>query len=136
MTYLLLKALHLVAIFLFLGGMLVLTLSLSAHFKGYLNEETRQQILKWDRFVTSPALGVVWILGLSLAMMGDSFSDTWLHIKFAIVFLLSGLHGTVSGKLKKNDTASGSNALASFSLPGLFVAVPAVVFLAVLKPWL
>jgi protoporphyrinogen IX oxidase len=136
MTYLILKALHLVAIFLFLGGMLVLTLSLSAHFKGYLNEETRQQIQRWDRFVTSPALGLVWILGLSLATMGDWFTDTWLHVKFAIVFLLSGLHGTVSGKLKKNDPASGNSRMVGYSLTGLLVAVPCVIFLAVLKPWL
>jgi protoporphyrinogen IX oxidase len=136
MTYLLLKALHLVAIFLFLGGMLVLTLALKAHKRGNISDEFRQQILRWDRFVTSPALGLVWILGISLAMMGDWFSDTWLHIKFAIVFLLSGLHGTVSGKLKRNDAASGTNRLAGYSLTGLFVAVPSVIFLAVLKPWL
>lgn len=136
MTYLVLKAFHLVAIVLFLSGMLVLSLGLKAYQAGNLTAEMRQLILRWDRFATSPALGIVWIAGLSLAYLGDWYSDTWLHTKFAIVFLLSGLHGTLSGRLKRESGPSSDSRLPTYSLTGLCVATPSIILLAVLKPWL
>lgn len=136
MTYLVIKALHLVAIMLFVGGMLVLALALKAYQKDSLGVTLRQQIVRWDRFATSPALGLVWVLGISLAVMGDWFPATWLHLKFAIVFLLSGLHGTLSGRLKSEKPPSPTSRLPGLALTGLLASVPVIIFLATLKPWL
>jgi len=45
------------------------------------------------KIIINPAMIAVWILGPLLAWLTGAYLDTWLHIKFALVIALSGLHG-------------------------------------------
>ena len=43
--------------------------------------------------IMNPAMVVVWVTGLRLALAGRPSPDGWLHAKLALVVLLSGFHG-------------------------------------------
>ena len=51
--------------------------------------------------ILTPAMIVVWILGLTLATVGQHWGEGWLHAKFALVLLLSGYHGWAVGYAKR-----------------------------------
>ena len=79
MTYLWLKALHLAAVITWVGGMLMLSVLLGLMTRQPLPHDPGQRRLmvavhQWDRRVTNPALGLLWLLGLTLAWQGGWFS--------------------------------------------------------------
>jgi len=43
--------------------------------------------------IINPSFIAVWILGPLLAWLTGAYLDTWLHIKFALVIIMSGMHG-------------------------------------------
>ena len=59
------------------------------------------------RVIMTPAMIVTWVLGLWLAWQGGWFAAPWLHVKLALVILMSGVHGMMSRFVK--DFAADSN---------------------------
>ncbi|WP_209349072.1 CopD family protein [Pontixanthobacter sp. CEM42] len=53
------------------------------------------------KIILAPSLIVVWVLGLALMSATASHTQTWFHIKFLVVLLLSGYHGYMAGYAKK-----------------------------------
>ncbi len=45
------------------------------------------------KVIMNPAMIAVWVLGPLLAWLTGAYLDPWLHIKFALVIVLSGMHG-------------------------------------------
>lgn len=114
MVYIYLKAIHVMAVIALIAGMLVLAFALvlvSGGSERLSEREARfvSHIRNWDRLVTTPALGLVWIAGISLAIMGQWYSSPWLMIKIVPVLLLSALHGMESGALRRRATATGTD---------------------------
>jgi len=77
------------------------------------------------------------VLGLWLAWQGNWFAAPWLHLKLALVILLSGVHGMMSRYVK--DFAADRNRK-SQKFYRIFNEVPTVlmiliVFVVVLKPF-
>jgi putative membrane protein len=138
MDYLWLKALHVAAVLVWVGGLSAAAFAAAS--KGSADEPGRMALLegvrRWDQRVTSPALLIVWGAGLTLAMQGAWFPAPWLIIKLAIVLLLSALHGILSGTLRRlahPDAASPPSWL--HHAPVLIVGgVIAIVLLVVVKP--
>ena len=91
---------------------------------------------KIRRIILTPAMIVVWVLGLALATLGQHWQSGWLHIKLLLVLLLSGYHGWAVGYAKK--LARGQVGMADRSLrmlnevPALALAL--IVVLVVVKP--
>lgn len=142
MDYLWLKAFHIVAAIVWIGGMLMAALTLSA-FSGHDGEPgspTRSSLLaaarRSDRMVTSPAMLVVWVLGLTLALKGGWFPDPWLLIKIALVVLLSAFHGMLSGRLRRLATPDETYVPRELRYAPLVIVggVTAIVVLVVTKP--
>ncbi|SFQ32792.1 CopD family protein [Variovorax sp. 770b2] len=107
MIYLFLKAFHITAVIVWVGGMTALWLALanlSRTFQIVGPEERRWlvAIQRWDRRVTSPALLLLWIFGLALASRGGWFGATWLWLKVPLAVTLSGLHGVLAGSLRRS----------------------------------
>jgi putative membrane protein len=50
--------------------------------------------------IINPAMAVTWLAGLSLAWSGHWFSFGWLHVKLALVLVLSAVHGFFSRWVK------------------------------------
>ena len=96
---------------------------------------------KLRRIILTPALVVVWLLGLSLAVHDGLLAGApglgWLHAKLLLVLLLSGYHGWAVGYSKR--LARGEGRLSGRALrlvnevPALMVV--AIVVLAVVKPF-
>ena len=103
MPYAALVGLHLLFVAVFIGGLLIVALALP----GFGREASDDQIPEVRRlrmlsnFAVSPALLLVWLLGISLAIEGSWFAAPWLHGKIALVLILSGLHGYQSGQLRR-----------------------------------
>jgi putative membrane protein len=142
MFYLFLKAFHLAAVLTWVGGMLALSVALAARPAHMAGSGSGDQTLfaalhRWDRRVTTPALGAVWLLGIALVVMGGWYSAPWLWAKFVIVFVLSGVHGNLSASLRRLLAGQVAQLPAAVRwAPGLTVgAITAVALLVILKPW-
>ncbi len=143
MDYLWLKALHIVAVVTWVGGMLVVAVAITAVSGARAQHEIASRaaflvrVSRWDRRVTTPAMLLVWILGLALASMGHWFPQTWLVSKLAMVLLLSALHGFLSGNLRRLSLSGQPGAPASLNsaAAAIVVAVLIIVVLVVIKPF-
>ncbi|PTY36099.1 hypothetical protein BGP77_01925 [Saccharospirillum sp. MSK14-1] len=110
MLYLLTKSLHILAVIIWLSGMVALALGLLKPGRTQL-----QLLSTWDKKVTTPAMALVWVLGLVLVYWGGWFGAIWLWVKLAAVFVLSGMHGMLSGQAKRSllsdDTESAQTSV-------------------------
>lgn len=141
MLYLFIKSFHLVAVLTWVGGMLAQSVALAALLKRAPGAHAGEQPLltaihRWDQRVTTPALGLVWVLGIALAVMGGWYSAPWLWAKFAIVSALSGIHGNQSASLRRLLAGQVAQPPASVRwVPGFTVgAISAVALLVIFKP--
>ncbi len=104
MPYLWLKALHVAAALIFVGGVLAaaLLLPLLAGLAALADGAHAARALRaWQQRVTTPAMLLVWALGLALALRGGWFSFGRLKAKLVLVLALSGLHGAQSGAIRR-----------------------------------
>ncbi|MFH0300657.1 CopD family protein [Bradyrhizobium sp. 31Argb] len=128
-----LKALHVVSAFLFVAGTITTSIVLAAERANPGSVEPVAGFLaKSERWLTTPAMLLVWAFGLTLAVTAGWFSNTWLQVKLAFVVLLSAVHGIQSGQLRR---LVRNKALKSWTtLPLILVSMTAVVVLVVVKP--
>src|SRR5579859_5611613 len=110
-----LKAAHVAAVIAFVSGLLAGAIALAAvqsdRFPAAVSAAFIQAVRTWDRRVTTPAILLVWALGLTLALQGHWFRSVWLPAKLAIVLALSAWHGVQSGMLRR--LVGGATAAAS-----------------------
>ncbi len=105
MLYLWLKAFHVIAVIAWMAGMLYLPRLFVYHSetqKGSIQSETfkimERRLL---RAIINPAMIVTWVLGLYLVWDGGWYTSGWMHAKFALVLIMSGLHGVYVRRLKE-----------------------------------
>lgn len=141
MDYLWLKAFHLAGVAIWIGGMILLSLAVAAlpartAESGSADTPMIDAVARWNRWVTSPAMMLAWGLGIALALLGDWFSAPWLWVKLPIILALSGVHGALSGRLRRGNGIAGLHppSLLRFSGPLTVVVIIAVAILAVAKP--
>lgn len=141
MTYLWLKAGHIIFVIFWMAGLFMLPRFFVYHQEAVPGSpEDRVWIereSKLSKIILAPSLIVVWVLGIGLAFSIDAWSQGWLHAKLLVVLLLSGYHGYLAGYAKK--LARGERPLAGRTLrllnevPGVAVAI--IVVLVVVKPF-
>jgi uncharacterized membrane protein len=132
MIYPIVKALHLVSVFLFVGGLLAGALRLAS--ASPTPAGTLRNPLQWHRRVTTAAMFGAWTFGLMLAEVGHWFPAPWLIIKLALVLALSALHGVLSGRLRRVETSPATSDETAFPWTSMvIVLVAGIVCLAVLK---
>ena len=105
MLYLWLKAFHVIAVIAWMAGMLYLPRLFVYHCdapKDSIQSETfkimERRLLK---AIINPAMAVTWLLGLYLVWDGGWYTSGWMHAKFALVLIMSGLHGVYVRRLKE-----------------------------------
>lgn len=101
-----LKAAHLLAVVTFAGGLLLTAVVLRLQHASptpRLPSERRLLVAarRWDRTVTTPALALVWLLGLTMAVRAGWMGAPWLLGKLVLVAGLTVLHGTQAGVLQR-----------------------------------
>jgi putative membrane protein len=94
--YLWLKALHVVAIIAWMAGLLYLPRLFVYHAEAPAGSDQARTFEIMERrllrAIMNPALIVVWITGLTLAIWGGWYKFGWLHGKLALVIGLSAAH--------------------------------------------
>ncbi|MBC8089959.1 MAG: CopD family protein [Phycisphaerae bacterium] len=145
MMYAWLKSVHVAAALVFVGGVLLVSVFLSAAAAGStavaatatgMPLTASQRVRRWDRAVTTPAMLLVWVFGLLLAQQGQWYQAGWLQAKLVAVLVLSGVHGMQSGALRR--LASGNPAMGHVSarFPRITVALAiGIAVLVVAKPF-
>ena len=141
MTYLWIKAFHVIAVISWMAGMLYLPRLFVYHCgapRDSIQSETfkimERRLLK---AIMTPAMIVTWILGLVLVWQGGFMTSGWLHAKLALVVLLSGAHGFLARTVK--DFAADRNVRpAKFyrminEVPTVLMIV--IVILVIVKPF-
>ena len=92
---------------------------------------------KIRNIILTPAMIIVWVLGLTLATIGQHWSEGWLHGKLLFVLGLSGYHGWAVGYARKlaagKPTLSGKRLRMLNEIPA--VAATVIVILAFVKPF-
>ena len=141
MTYLWLKAGHVIFVIFWMAGLFMLPRFLVYHQEcapGSAEEAVwidRER--KLVRIILTPSIGIVWLLGLLLAWSQGYFGDGWFHAKLALVFVLSAYHGWMVGYSKKlangERSLSGKQLRLANEVPGLLAAL--IVVLVIVRPF-
>jgi uncharacterized membrane protein len=130
--YLWVKAAHVAAVLIFIGGLFAQSFAVVAGRQG--DAVTVMLVSRWDGRVTLPAMLVVWLSGALLAAEGAWFAQGWLWAKLAFVLLLTGLHAVQSGKLRRVRPAPPAG-IPSPALGLIAVSVALIALLVVVKPF-
>ncbi|QZD94161.1 CopD family protein [Qipengyuania gelatinilytica] len=131
MTYLWLKAGHIIFMVFWMAGLFMLPRQMIyLHPAAPGSEEAalwakRMGLLR--KIILTPSIIVVWILGLLLAQTLQVWGEGWLHVKLLLVVLLSGFHGYIVAQSRK--MAAGERPLSEKQLrmwgevPGVLLAL-------------
>jgi protoporphyrinogen IX oxidase len=140
-AYLWLKAAHITFVIFWMAGLFILprfyvyhhaTTPGSAEDRAWIEREDRVRTI-----ILMPAMLIVWLLGLLLAVQVNAFSQGWFHAKFALVFALSGYQGWLAVYGKR--LAAGKRPLENRTLrimneiPGVAAAI--IVVLVIVRPF-
>jgi len=139
--YLWFKALHVIAVIAWMSGMFYLPRLFVYHCETVRGAPDYQRFCVMERrllkAIMTPALILVWVLGLTLAWQGGWFTAGWLHVKMALVLGLSAAHGA-NIRFARDFALERNTRSARFfrlwnEVPTLFLI--AIVILVVVKPF-
>ena len=141
------KAAHLIFVIFWMAGLFMLPRYLVYHQEALAAGRTEEAALWTERegkirsIILTPAMLVVWVLGLLLAAHLGLFSGVpglgWLHLKLVFVLLLTGYHGWTVAYARKlaagRPTLQGRHLRMLNEVPAL--AVTLIVVLVIVKPF-
>ena len=141
LTYLWIKAAHLIFVIFWIAGLFMLPRYYVYHQESPPGSDEERRWIEREQklrtIIITPAMILVWVLGLTLATVGNLWGETWLHAKLACVIALSGYHGWLVGygrKLAKGERPlSGRTLRIMNEIPGIATAV--IVILVVVRPF-
>jgi protoporphyrinogen IX oxidase len=98
------KAFHVISVIAWMSGMFYLPRLFVYH------TETKPGSAESERFkvmeqrllkiIVNPAMIATWVFGLTLAILTEAYKEHWLQAKFALVVIMSGLHGYFVGRVR------------------------------------
>lgn len=140
-AYLWVKAAHVTFVIFWMAGLfLVPRFYVYHHATTPGSAEDRQWIERERRarnIILLPAMIIVWVLGLMLAVHLDAFHEGWFMAKLALVVALTGYQGWIGAYGRK--LAAGARALENRTLrimnevPGIAAAI--IVVLVIVRPF-
>lgn len=140
-AYLWVKAAHLTFVIFWIAGLFLLprfyvyhhaTAPGSAEDRAWVERERRTRAI-----ILGPAMVIVWVLGLALAVHLGAWTQGWFHAKLLLVILLSGFQGWLGSygrKLARGDRPLENKTLRIMNeVPGIMTAI--IVVLVIVKPF-
>lgn len=135
------KAAHVTFVIFWMAGLFLLPRFYVYHQETALGSpEDRAWIEREARvrsIILTPAMLIVWILGLMLAFNVDAWSQGWFHAKLALVIALTGYQGWLSAYGRKlangQRTLSGKAVRMLNEVPGIAAAI--IVVLVIVRPF-
>jgi len=139
-TYLWLKAGHVIFVIFWMAGLFMLPRYFVYHQEcapdapeNALWVERERRLL---RIILWPAMSIAWVLGVALALTIGAFGAPWFHIKLAFVLVLTAYQVWLSGyhvRLARGERALTGRTLRILNeVPGMAAAV--IVIMVILKP--
>ena len=135
------KAAHLIFVIFWIAGLFMLprfyiyhqpVVPGSAEDRLWIDREERLRTI-----IITPAMIIVWIFGLALAVNIGAFTEGWFHAKLACVIALTGYHGWAVGygkKIAKGFRPATDKPLRLMNeVPGIATAI--IVILVIVKPF-
>ena len=141
MTYLWLKAGHIIFVIFWMAGLFMLPRFFVYHQETAPDSPENALWIEREgkllRIILWPSLIVVWVLGLALAMTTGAFSQGWFIAKLALVVALSLYHvwlANYAGTLSRGERSmSGRNLRLANEVPGIAAAI--IVVLVIVRPF-
>ena len=141
MTYLWLKAGHLIFVIFWMAGLFMLPRFFVYHQEAAPDSPENAQWIEREgkllKIIMWPSLVVVWLLGLALAVSTGAVGQGWFHAKLALVFALSAYHiwlaGYAASLARGMRKLSGRRLRLLNEIPGIAAAL--IVILVVVKPF-
>ena len=141
MTYLWLKAGHIIFVIFWMAGLFMLPRYFVYHQEAELGSEESVRWLdreaKLLKIILWPSLIVVWVLGLALAYSTGAFAYGWFHVKIAAVLGLTAYHIWLAGyhaALQRGERKlTGRHLRMLNEVPGIAAAL--IVIMVVIRPF-
>jgi len=140
--YLLFKSLHLIAVISWMAGLLYLPRIFVYHVENSKKKEATDIFETMERrlyfYIMRPAMIATWIFGIILIYINglDIFSQLWMHIKLALVVLLTIYHEYLGICLKslklKNNTKTSKFFRIINEVPTIILIL--IIFIVIFKP--
>jgi putative membrane protein len=137
-----LVTLHLIALILWMAGMLCLPRLFAHHAQVQPGSETDAKFKEMERgllaALLNPAMIATFLTGILLiAAMPVYLKQGWLHTKLLLVLVLGGLHGMMSKYRKDFDRGQNTRSEGFYRnlnlVPGILMAL--IVWLVIMKPF-
>jgi putative membrane protein len=139
--YLWIKAIHIIAVISWMAGLLYLPRRFVYHVSAEPGSAASETFKVMERrllnFIMTPAMALTWILGIAMAIQGHWLGSTWFLIKFALVIVLSLMHGLMSHWVLAFSTDQNRQTSKFFRIVNEIptILMIAIVILAVVKPF-
>jgi putative membrane protein len=141
LSYVWIKAAHVIFVIFWIAGMFMLPRYYVYHQESPPGSAEEQKWIERERklrtIIITPAMILVWVLGLSLAFITDAWDQGWLQAKLAVVVALSAYHGWMIGygkKLARGERPMSGKALRMMNeVPGIATAI--IVILVIVRPF-
>lgn len=141
LSYVWIKAAHVIFVIFWIAGLFMLPRYYVYHQEAPIGspEEARwiDRERKLRNIIITPAMLLVWVLGLALAYITGAWNEGWFHAKLAVVVALSGYHGWMIGygkKLAKGIRPVSGKALRMMNeVPGIAAVI--IVILVIVRPF-
>nr|WP_284734616.1 CopD family protein [Sphingosinicella terrae] len=141
LTYAWLKAGHIIFVIFWMAGLFLLPRYYIYHQEAPAGSEEEAKWIDRERklraIILTPAIGAVWLLGLSLAWITQAWTEGWFHAKLLLVLALSAYQGWMIGygrKLAAGVRPVSGRALRMMNeVPG--IAVVLIVILVIVRPF-
>ena len=140
-TYLWIKAAHIIFVIFWIAGLFMLPRFYVYHQEALPGSDEEKKWIERERklrnIIITPAMAMVWILGLTLVWITEAWTQGWFHAKLLIVIGLSGYHGYMVGygkKLAKGIRPVSGKALRIMNeVPGIATVI--IVILVIVRPF-
>tara|TARA_B100000287_G_C20398191_1_gene688518 strand:- start:330 stop:764 length:435 start_codon:yes stop_codon:yes gene_type:complete len=140
--YLIIKALHLIAVISWMAGLLYLPRIFVYHVENYEKKETTFIFETMERklynYIMRPAMLFSWIFGILLIYLNgfDVLVNLWMQIKLALVIVLTGYHEYLGKCLLslKNRTNTKTSKFYRYINEVPTVLLILIVFVVIIKP--
>jgi putative membrane protein len=141
MTYLWLKAGHVIFVIFWMAGLFMLPRFFVYHQEAALDSPENavwiSREAKLLKIIMWPSMIVTWVLGLALAINIGAFSQGWFHAKLALVLVLSAYHIWMAGyaaALAQGERRLDGRKLRMINeVPGIAAAL--IVIMVIVKPF-
>ena len=141
MTYLWLKAGHIIFVIFWMAGLFMLPRLFVYHQEAPEGSEEAAKYVEREqkllKIILTPSMIVVWVLGLLLAWSTGAFAQGWFHAKLLLVLALSGYHGWMGAYAKKlargERKLSGKQLRLINEVPGVVAVL--IVILVIIRPF-